>query len=859
MDLNFSDQLQLFKNNVAIKFQLFNSLFISLPFHRIENTGIQLSLLLENCTEGYKRSESPQQIIETFFKRYTAYDNEKDKNDLLFRFIHYVERQVVLFDALEDSAYKEVIDINGPGTLKNITSQVIQSSLQNRFIKKLKDFSVKLVLTAHPTQFYPGSVLGIINDLSKALKDNEISRVNMYLQQLAKTPFFNKEKPTPYDEAMSLLWFMENIFYAATGQMITDVTSQFPAAMRYKHPIFKMGFWPGGDRDGNPNVNTETTLRVANALRSSIIKCYYRDIRRIKRRLTFKGVDHILADLENQLYTNIFVPGNRSEITKEKILEALEKAREITISNHNGLFVSLIENVMNKVYAFGLYFATLDIRQESSVHNALLEMIAEKETVLPGNYASFNEAEKIEVLTNIAGTADPEKYEKGVLRDTLESISAVKTIQQNNGQQGCNRYIISQCNSALNVFEVFGLFLLSNWKKEEMSVDIVPLFETVEDLKNAPGIMSSLYENTIYKDHLCRRNGTQTIMLGFSDGTKDGGYLMANWSIYKAKRELTRISKQYETEVVFFDGRGGPPARGGGKSHQFYASMGKEISNREIQLTIQGQTISSSYGSIESARFNMEQLLNAGISNELFSAKEKTLTDAEEQVMDELATESLKAYVDLKSNPGFMDYLSNVSPLKFYSETNIGSRPSKRGSSSKLTINDLRAIPFVGSWSQLKQNLTGYYGVGTAMKMLDEKGRLDEVKELYINSLFFKTLIDNCEMSMKKCFFPLTAYLADDPKYGEMWNRIYNEFELTKKYILEISGKEELMGDYPVESLSIQMREKIVLPLLTIQQYAMAKIRDLDENNANDDEKQIYQKLVMRCSFGIINAGRNSA
>ncbi len=859
MDLNFSDQLQLFKNNVAIKFQLFNSLFISLPFHRIENTGIQLSLLLENCTEGYKRSESPQQIIEAFFERYTKYDCDKDRNDLLFRFIHYVERQVVLFDALEDSAYKEVIDINGPGTLKNITSQVIQSSLQNRFIKKLKDFSVKLVLTAHPTQFYPGSVLGIINDLSKALKDNEISRVNMYLQQLAKTPFFNKEKPTPYDEAMSLLWFMENIFYAATGQMITDVTSQFPATMRSRHPIFKMGFWPGGDRDGNPNVNTETTLKVANALRSSIIKCYYRDIRRIKRRLTFKGVDHILADLENQLYTNIFVPGNRSEITKEKILEALEKARETTISDHNGLFVSLIENVMNKVYAFGLYFATLDIRQESSVHNSLLELIAEKETVLPGNYASLYEAEKIEVLTNITGTADPEKYEKGVLRDTLESIRAVKTIQQNNGQQGCNRYIISQCNSALNVFEVFGLFLLSNWKKEEMSIDIVPLFETVEDLKNAPGIMSSLYKNEIYKEHLSRRNGTQTIMLGFSDGTKDGGYLMANWSIYKAKRELTRISKQYETEVVFFDGRGGPPARGGGKSHQFYASMGKEISNREIQLTIQGQTISSSYGSIESARFNMEQLLNAGISNELFSAKEKTLTDAEEQVMDELATESLKAYVDLKSNPGFMDYLSNVSPLKFYSETNIGSRPSKRGSSSKLTINDLRAIPFVGSWSQLKQNLTGYYGVGIAMQALDNKGRLNEVKDLYKNSLFFKTLIDNCEMSMKKCFFPLTAYLADDTKYGEMWNRIYNEFELTKKYILEISGKEELMGDFPVEALSIQMREKIVLPLLTIQQYAMAKIRDLDENNASDEEKQIYQKLVMRCSFGIINAGRNSA
>jgi phosphoenolpyruvate carboxylase len=300
------------------------------------------------------------------------------------------------------------------------------------------------------------------------------------------------------------------------------------------------------------------------------------------------------------------------------------------------------------------------------------------------------------------------------------------------------------------VLEVYGLFLLRNWKKEELKVDIVPLFETVEDLKNATAIMRSLYENETYRQHLTRRHNTQTIMLGFSDGTKDGGYLMANWSIYKAKRELTEISKKYEVNVVFFDGRGGPPARGGGKSHKFYASMGKEVSNKEIQLTIQGQTISSSYGSIESARFNMEQLLNAGISNELLSGKENTLSDGEEQVMNDLAEESLKAYLDLKGHPEFMNYLSDVSPLKFYGETNIGSRPSKRGSSSKLTIKDLRAIPFVGSWSQLKQNLTGYYGVGYAMEVLDKQGRLDQIKGLYKNSLFFKTLIDNCEMSMKK-------------------------------------------------------------------------------------------------------------
>ncbi len=859
MDYHSTTGLQQFKNNVAIKFQLYNSLFTALPFHRIERTGILLSLLLEKCSDGYQDNKSPVQIIEDFFEKHTTYVKEQEKLDLLFRFVRFVERQVVLFDALEDAAFKEVNDINGVGTLKQLESEVVQTSSEDKLAEKLEDFVVRLVLTAHPTQFYPGAVLGIINDLTRALADNNANLVNMYLQQLGKTPFLNKEKPTPLDEAVSLIWFLENIFYPAAGRMVSFIDRQFPNAVNENNPFFKMGFWPGGDRDGNPFVNTGITLKVAEELRGSIIKCYYLDVRRLKRRLTFKGVDTILADLEVQLYNNIFIPGQRTDVTKEKILADLKKVKEIVTYQHNGLFSSLVENLINKVNLFGLHFAALDIRQDSSIHTALLHQVAEKEDILPKNYASLTEAEKIDLLTHITKTANPDLYEEAVIKDTLLSAGAIKTIQQFNGVEGCDRYIISQCNSALNVLEVFGILLLGGWKPQSLNVDIVPLFETISDLKNAHGIMAALYGNEIYSAHLQRRNKKQTIMLGFSDGTKDGGYLMANWSIFKAKKELTSISRQFGFDVVFFDGRGGPPARGGGKSHKFYASMGKDVSNREIQLTIQGQTISSSFGNIDAAQYNMEQLVNAGITNSLFSNKEKTMTEDEEKLMEELSEVSLKTYVDLKNHPEFMNYLSNVSPLKFYADTNIGSRPTKRGTSSQLTIKDLRAIPFVGSWSQVKQNVTGYYGVGTALKLMDKKGRLNEVKDLYNNSLFFKTLIDNCEMSMKKCFFPLTRFLADDPKYGGIWNDIHDEFELTQKYLFKLSGKNELMANYPVEQLSVQMREKIVLPLTTIQQYAMAKIREMDEKLLLDSRKESFKKLVIRCSFGIINAGRNSA
>ena len=859
MDHQSTRGVQQFRNFVAIKFQLYNSLFTSLPFHRIEKTGILLSMLLNNCEEGYKRKLSPVQILEEFFEKHTSYTKDQDKLDLLFRFVQYVERQVVLFDALEDAAFREVNDMGGIGTLKHLESEIIQSGTQHELSEKLKDFSVRMVLTAHPTQFYPGPVLGIINDLSRALSDNNTSQINVYLQQLGKTPFLNKKKPTPYDEAVSLIWYLENVFYAAAGRIISFFKNQFPDVLNPNNPIVNMGFWPGGDRDGNPFVTADTTLQVADGLRGSIIKCYYLDVRRLKRRLTFKGVDTILASLEKQLYNNIFIPGHRTEISVQEILKALNNIRDILIYQHNGLFLHLVDSLINKVEIFGLHFASLDIRQESSVHNVVLEAIAEKTGVIPAGYALMPVPEKMQMLCSVKSDVGSHVFEEGLVKDTLQTIKAIKEIQRYNGVAGCKRYIISQCNSALNVLEVFGLFMLSGWQREELNIDIVPLFETIDDLKMAGTIMKELYENDVYRQHLRKLGNKQTIMLGFSDGTKDGGYLMANWSIYKAKEELTSISSQFAVDVVFFDGRGGPPARGGGKTHKFYASMGKNIANKEIQLTVQGQTVSSNFGTIDSAQYNIEQLLNAGIGNELFSEQERTLGSDEESLLKELANESFMAYQSLKSDEAFLDYLSQVSPLRFYSETNIGSRPAKRGGAARLSLRDLRAIPFVGAWSQIKQNVTGYYGVGTALKQLDQKGKLPAVKKLYTQSLFFKTLMDNCEMAMKKCFFPLTAYLADDPRYGQIWNRIYQEYELTQRYIFQLSGKNELMAGYPVEQLSIQMRERIVLPLTTIQQYSMSRIRQLEEQIAPAAEKEIFEKLIIRSSFGIINAGRNSA
>ncbi|MEO8770500.1 MAG: phosphoenolpyruvate carboxylase [Ferruginibacter sp.] len=845
-----NNNLEHYKNLVALKFQLYNSLFTALPFHKIEKTGILLSLLLNNCEEGYPKKMSPAAIMEIFFTNYVKYEEEDKQLDLLFRFIQFIERQVVLFDALEDAAFSDVHDTRGAGTLKHLQLEVLEEKKEKELEQKLKDFSVRLILTAHPTQFYPDSVLGIINDLSKSLAENNAEQIDLYLQQLGKTAFFKKQKPTPLDEAISLIWYLENVFYPAAGKIISFIKNKFSGTVNENNPIIRMGFWPGGDRDGNPFVNVETTLKVADALRSGIIRCYYLEIRRLKRRLTFKGVDIILNELEKNLYRDVFIPGERTDLTQEKILISLQEAKQIIIDQHDSLFLSLIDNLINKVQIFGLHFATLDIRQNSSIHaNAIEKLIA-------GNYKALDDKSKIELLVNSKAINIDKIPNDDMLIDTIKTMQSIKKIQQQNGEAGCHRYIISHCESALNVIEVYGLLLMAGWHKNSMHIDIVPLFETIEDLQQAAEIMKILYTDKNYAQHLLQRKNQQTIMLGFSDGSKDGGYLMGNWSIYKAKEELTAVSKENNIDVIFFDGRGGPPARGGGKTNRFYASMGKNISQKEIQLTIQGQTVSSNFGTIASAQYNMEELIHAGISNELFSDKHITLEPKEETLIQELAEISLTSYTTLKDHPQFFNYLSEASPLKFYSEANIGSRPSNR--TGKLNINDLRAIPFVASWSQLKQNVTGYFGVGTALKEMESRGKFDKLKSVYKDSLFFKTLIDNCEMSMMKCYFPLTEFLSTDKKFGEIWNKIYDEFELTKKYVLLLSDKTILMGDYPVDRLSISMRERIVLPLATIQQYAITQLRKMEDGLIDSSHKINYEKMVIRASFGIINAGRNS-
>lgn len=856
-------KLERFNSHVKAKYQIYNSLFMTLPFHGITDTGVLLPLFDTICRRGYDKLHNPSEIVTYFFDKYQRDIPEEERYNLLFRFIQYIERQVVLFDAIEDSSYRIVHNMDGRGTLRNIKEEASAHNKTKALREYLNHFKIRPVLTAHPTQFYPGAVLGIINDLSDAINENDIDMIKKLLSQLGKTPFFKKSKPTPFDEAVSLIWYLENVFYKSSSNIYNYIQSNIYNGDFPENEIIDLGFWPGGDRDGNPFVTTEITLNVAARLRKSIIRNYYRDMRELRRRITFVGTQQPLADMEKRLFDSIFLPGEQIKIQQDEILATLKEVRQTVIDEHESLFVEEIDDLINKVNMFGYHFATLDIRQDSRVHDSVMNEIfkqcqVEGLDIFPENYLELDETAQIEVLQKAAGTLDPSIFEDEITRKTLESIYAMRTIQEQNGERGCNRYIISNNQTMLNVMQAFAMIHLTGWEKP--SVDIIPLFETVPDLIAARAVMENLYNNTEYATHLKARGNEQTIMLGFSDGTKDGGYLMANWSIFKAKEELTEVSRQYGIKVIFFDGRGGPPARGGGKTHQFYASLGNTVEDEQIQLTVQGQTISSNFGTVDSCQYNLEQLLSSGIFNGVFAEKEIAFEDDDRVTMEELASISYKAYSDFKAHPQFMPYLERMSTLKFYAKTNIGSRPSKRGGNDKLKFSDLRAIPFVGSWSQLKQNVPGFYGVGTALEKFEAAGEFDKVKSLYENSMFFKTLLENSMMSLTKSFFGLTAYMQEDPEFGEFWTLLHDEYQRSKRLLLKLTDSTELMQEEPAGKASIQERERIVLPLLTIQQFALKQLQELSKDpNADPARVEMFEKMVTRSLYGNINASRNSA
>ena len=845
-----SQKVVAYRQLVENKFQIYNSLFLNLPYEKIENIGLLLPLLRRSCADGFASGSNPVEIVDHFFEKHTDIISEKDKIDFFFRLIQYIERQIVLFDSIEDAGFTALVDTNDGLNLEQTIQSAINPDQRKAMFDKLMEFGVRLVFTAHPTQFYPLSVLDIIAELREAIKQDQLSSIDQLLQQLGMTSFLNSQKPTPIDEARNIIYYLRYVYYDAAGNLFKTIKEQLADAGDFtNYNLIQLGFWPGGDRDGNPFVTAAITRQVVDELRVSLMKCYYNDLKALMKKLTFKEVTPLLTDLRNKLYKAMF--DEDYMLSYATIHDALSRVHDLILNKYNGLYIEELELLLDKVRIFKVHFATLDIRQDSSVHLETIKAILQKHNI-SDNYDNLPVDQRIDLLLRTELILDPSDYSDELIKDTIVNITQLADIQRLNGEEGCCRYIISNSEDIFAVLHVHALFRWCGWETDKISFDIVPLFETMVGMRDSKDIMDKLFTLPVYRDHVKRRGDRQTMMLGFSDGTKDGGYLKANWSIYLTKERLTSSCTAHGVVPLFFDGRGGPPARGGGKSARFYASQGPDIANEEVQLTIQGQTITSTYGTQEQYAYNMSQLISSGLQPIIDPVQ--AMTDSQRSLFEHLSEWSFEKYDALKHHPDFIPYLEQMSTLKYYSRANIGSRPGKRGARDKpLTLKDLRAISFVGSWSQLKQNVPGYYGVGSALKRLEQEGRLHEAKALFNDVPFFKALILNCMMSLTKSYFPLTSYMSQHPQFGDFWQMLYDEYELTVEMLLKISGYDALMDEEIISRTSIYIREEIVLPLLAVQQYALQKVI---EGTSSQD---LYEKIVTRSLYGNINAARNSA
>ena len=843
-------RLEVFKKTVNNTFNVYNSLFLNLPYRNIENVGMLIPLLLDQSKKGLDAGKNPQQILEGFFKDYAGLTTEESQIDFMFRIIQYVERQVVLYDSVEDAAFPKLHKHSSSLSIKDYFQIIDKNKNWDEVAEKLSNFSARIILTAHPTQFYTPAVLDIMADLRKLILENNITEIDKSLQQLGLTSLLNSKKPTPLDEAKNIIHILRNVYYDSIGDLFSHIKTNIPQVDFNNYNIVKLGFWPGGDRDGNPFVTTEMTDQVADELRTTLMKCYYKDLKALHQKLSFTALQEPLIGLRKALYNSMFNPNEL--VSYDFLVGELQKIKDLLVSKYFGLYLKDLDALLDKVKIFKTHFATLDIRQDHSIHYNSISAILKHTGVIKDSLEELSTEELTDKLLHLTLEVQPDEFEDPLVSDTLKNIRNLKNIQAKNGQDGCNRYIISNSEDKFSVLFVWALFRWSGYKEADIHFDIVPLFETMHGMDTSEQSMHDLFQTAPYMAHVKKRGNKHTIMLGFSDGTKDGGYVKANWSILKTKENLTSVCKQYEVSAVFFDGRGGPPARGGGKTHRFYAAQTKDIANNEIQLTIQGQTITSTYGTREQFVYNCEQLLTAGLSNNIFG-KENTISQEHRALMEELSERSFAKYDALKHHDKFMPYLENRSNLKYYTKANIGSRPGKRGQKAKLELSDLRAISFVGSWSQLKQNVPGYFGIGSAIASLEAEGKLGELQEMFKEVPYFKALMQNSMMALAKCYFELTSYMKEDPEYGDFWQILYDEYTLSKEKLLLISGLNILMEKEAVSRESVLIRENIVLPLLVIQQYALQKI------GQNVPLKEVYEKIVTRSLYGNINASRNSA
>ena len=772
---------------------------------------------------------------------------------------------------------------SGGSWLKKTVDNILQAQKDGKdFDKKelqvwVDNFSVRPVFTAHPTEAARRSVLSKMTTIAQLLEqpDSQIKteRLAETIDLLWQTDELRLGRPEPLDEAVNSIYYLDELLIQTVPEVLAEFANEVKRLgiqLSLNARPLSFGTWIGGDRDGNPNITAEVTKAAILLQNSHFTRTVFEHLDELRQALSIStklaGVSaeleksvaqdlEKLPEIENR-YRRINVeepyrlkatairhklaltqlrhasglphfPGRDYKDTAE-LLNDLEIMRTSLIANNGQLIATgLLERITRAISAFGLTHATMDIREHSGVHRQLLNQIFSN--LSPELINSQLDSKEQPNLGNLDEASDR----------CFKTFVAMNELIDRFGPEVIESYIISMTKSADDVIaavliaKMAGLISI-NSAKEFAKIGFVPLLETVAELRSADKILDDLLSNKNYRKIVKLRGNMQEVMLGYSDSNKDAGITTSQWEIHKAQRKLRDVAIKHGVKLRLFHGRGGSVGRGGGPTYDALIALPWGSIDGQIKMTEQGEVISDKYGLPALAKENLELTLAAALEATILNRKPRQSAgdlNSWNDCMDLISDAAFAAYRGLVDQTDLPAYFYASTPVEQLGNMFLGSRPSRRPQDSG-GLDSLRAIPWVFGWTQSRQIVPGWYGVGSGLKAAREAGKSELLQTLLKDWHFFRTFISNVEMTLAKTDLAIAQRYVNelvDPSLHKIFDQIKTEFDLTVKELLLMTNKTEILGNQPILARTLQIRDTYLAPLQLLQISLLKRVRNQKE------------------------------
>ena len=799
-------------------------------------------------------------------------------------------------------------DTGAPMSLRHTFKELRRHKVPRETIQQLLDsMQIAPVLTAHPTEAKRRSVFNHVLRIGKTLDTlggeygaGAEKAIDPWIEALWLTDEVRERHVTPRLEIESALVFLERTIYDLAGTFwdrFRDELARFDKRLTPPPPFLRFGSWIGADRDGNPNVTPQTSMEAARRLRQSILGYYRQAGDRLLTVASFpcktKAAERIMRlELERDMRrfppTRAFLEVDQPhELYRRKLRvilwrldqtiagaaggypDAGEFARDLefmecNLAKHPSPRVARVGPGRLRVatQVFGFHGASLDFRQHASVTRAAADELLRAARLTP-----HSAGERVLAVKKLMSRPPLRVRSCAATQRAIDEFRAQKKIQQLYGEVAAPRYILSMTAHASDVWDVLllarqtGLVKADAKGKLRSSLDVIPLFETLDDLEACPGILEELFGDPQYRRLLRSRGNFQEVMLGYSDSVKDGGYLAANWALFRAQKRLVEVAERHGVRLGLFHGKGGTIDRGGGQSHRSIQAQPQAAPGGRLRITEQGEVISLKYANIDIAERNIEQLVTAVLDGHLLHQRRlpENREPEWEQHLAEMAASSRDFYRQLVyETPEFLQYFWQATPIDLIELLRLGSRPSRRFSSDDLR--DLRAIPWVFGWTQSRHFLPSWYGLGHAIEKFIADHAPDGrvlLRQMHQSWPFFRVVIDNAEMSLAKTDLYIAGRYAQLVRPASLRDKIFSkieeEYRRTVRGVLEACGGSHLLDRQPVLAESIRLRNPYVDPLNFLQIRFLAEWRR--KSRASEKLLHLLQLTVGGIAFGMKSTG----